>query len=645
MGDIQAWRILPHAQWYDPLAVLEDTESPEFKAAVVDEANVWNRAVRNVREKKHDWLQQIRTDVAHALPHTSKYSHEIITWNTYTVKIQHTFGHRKNVWIYNGVEEIHTCMNVNAFDHDPESHYFFTIQDVGSGSETLELRVYVLGHKQPMWKLSPVGPSAAFKDDRLYFQTVENQLRYPAVVSVEKESGRYRRMHYNNRNKQEQVTLYAPANQHDLFVHTANALCQRLGRIVGSNVQWMITPHDSTLIPVNKDVFLSNKYLHVNTHKYRLPDGYGVDAMQTSTGEILVTTVNNGCMNLYTFIKNTFTALQLHTSPCEILLCHASTMTMFELKEPHVSSRLFTYADSACVQIAEFPTPLVLPVYKHGFARSADGTRVPYTYVSAVRNPKKLLVEAYGAYGISAHRSYPVRWLSWLARGYAVAVAMPRGGRENGDEWYDGGRTAARKHNTFDDTAAVIQTVQRRFSHTPHSTVFYGRSAGGWLAAAIGQQYTHLVGAVYAEVPYVDVLRTTTNPALPLTQLEYDEFGDPAHRREDYAALQHISPVDTVPLAPRNAPLILVRTGLYDAQVYPYEALKWAKKLRAYGWTVYTGIDGNGGHFAAEADMCVQQAEDAALIDSYLDGDDGRDVTRRASRRSRGVTRRRRTSS
>jgi protease II len=630
--------------------VLEDTESPEFKEAVASEMELWDDAVRRVNTKKRAWLQQIRADVASALPHTPEYSHETIVWNGHVVKLQHTFGHRVNVWICSdggrdSSKEIYSCMNVSAFGYDPESRYFFTIHDIGSGSETLELRVYVLGHKQPAWKISPVGPSAAFKADRIYFQTVENQLRYPAVVSLEKESGRHRRMHYNNRNKQEQVTLCAQANQPDLFVHTANALCQRLGRIAGASVQWMDAPSHSTLVPVNTDVFLSDKYLHVNSHKYRLPDGYGVDAMQTPNGEILVTTVKNGCMNIYTFVKNTFTALQLHTSPCEIVLRHASTVPTFELKEPHVSSRLFNYVGGACVQIAAFPTPLSLRVYKHGFARSNDGTRVPYTYVSATRTPKKLLVEGYGAYGISAHRSYPIRWLSWLARGYAIAVAMPRGGRENGDEWYDGGRTAARKHNTFDDTAAVIQAVQRRFDHLPRHTVFYGRSAGGWLAAVIAQQYTHLVGAVYAEVPYVDVLRTTTNPALPLTQLEYDEFGDPAHRREDYVAVQRISPVDTVPLAPPHAPLVVVRTGLYDAQVYPYEALKWAKKLRAHGWTVYAGIDGDGGHFAAEEDMCVQQAEDAALIDAYLGGDGERDVTRRASRRSRGVTRRRRTSS
>ena len=152
----------------------------------------------------------------------------------------------------------------------------------------------------------------------------------------------------------------------------------------------------------------------------------------------------------------------------------------------------------------------------------------------------------------------------------------------------------------------------------PKHTIFYGRSAGGLLAANIAHKYSYLVGAIYTEVPYVDVLRTTSNPSLPLTQMEYDEFGNPAARPEEYEALQHISPVDTVPIAPKHAPIIIVRTAINDAQVLPYEALKWAKKLRANGWMVYVGIDGSGGHFAEEANMYKQEADDAALIHTSL---------------------------
>jgi oligopeptidase B len=220
---------------------------------------------------------------------------------------------------------------------------------------------------------------------------------------------------------------------------------------------------------------------------------------------------------------------------------------------------------------------------------------------------------------------------------------MPRGGRDNGDPWYEGGRTL-RKQNTFDDTAAVLKSVQRRFRIDPKKTIFYGRSAGGFLAANIAQQYPHLVAAIYAEVPYVDVLRTTSNPDLPLTQMEYDEFGDPAGKIEDYVSLQQISPVDTVPVAPKNAPLCLIRTGINDAQVLPYEAVKWAKKLRAMGWTALVGIDMGGGHFAAESVIDRQYAEDAAILDHFV-GSRRVSKTRKLRSHVTKGTRRRRTNS
>jgi oligopeptidase B len=291
--------------------------------------------------------------------------------------------------------------------------------------------------------------------------------------------------------------------------------------------------------------------------------------------------------------------------------------------------------------------PLRLLRHTTGVAR-AQGAQIPYTFVSAVKNPRKLLVTGYGAYGLTSHRSYPIRWLPWLRHGYAVVEALPRGGREDGDAWYDAARTALRKRNTFDDVAAVIKAVQTRFHFKKENTVFQGRSAGGWLAAYIGLVYHDLVAAVYAEVPYLDVLRTTTNPALPLTQLEYDEFGNPAARPEEYAALQTLSPVDIASAAPAAAPFFLLRTALHDTQVLPYESLKFAAKLRGLGWPVLTGIDDDGGHFTKVKNLYTILAEDFVLLNGAVAAK-GRGTRRQArtklrAHKSRG-TRRRRASS
>jgi oligopeptidase B len=148
---------------------------------------------------------------------------------------------------------------------------------------------------------------------------------------------------------------------------------------------------------------------------------------------------------------------------------------------------------------------------------------------------------------------------------------------------------------------------------------------------------------VYAEVPYVDVLRTTSNPKLPLTELEYTEFGDPLHKVVDYEALKAISPMETIPMAPADAPFILVRTAFYDVEVLPYESVKYVTKLQALGFHALLGYDKQGGHFAADSDAVKQQAEDAVLLHTALSSA-SKKVSRK--RRSSGLRRtRRRTNS
>jgi hypothetical protein len=355
--------------------------------------------------------------------------------------------------------------------------------------------------------------------------------------------------------------------------------------------------------------------------------------------------VRKGVPSLHVWSAETRKWRTLYESkePAEIMLHSFSSTPSYSLTHPAASSKVFEIQDSLdCSEVLQMPEPLRLPYFRHGLAEGS----VPYTYVSAVKRPRKLIVEAYGAYGISFQRRYPTRWLPWLKHGYALVIAAPRGGRDDGDEWYDAGRTAERKATTFKDTAAVIKAVQKRFGFHSENTAFYGRSAGGWLAAAIGLFYSDLVAAIYAEVPYLDVLRTASNPALPLTQMEYDEFGDPRGRPEDYAALQTISPVDALAIAPASgSPFFLVRTALHDVQVYPYEALKFAKKARSLGWRVVVGIDENGGHFAEEKDVYKQWAEDAAILDAQISARSAKRHTRRmGAQRSRG-TRRRATSS
>lgn len=619
-GDSKPWRDLGYVKWYDPLAILENTKSQEFHDAVADETYRWTHASR--KDKQH-WAKDYKSILSAALPPSPDCVDEQFTWQGYTIKVQNGFSHRKHIWFLDSSNIIvHSLFGLTDVGMDPDSDMFYTIKDAGHGGEVLQLDIYKAGRSTSLWHKQPVGPSAIFTKDHVYYQTVENHLRYPGVVRVTKASGKLPTTIFHEHDPKYQVDIFQPYNQTHIFIKTANALDQRLGYIVGSSVRWLTpkSPKDAngsgtSLFPIDIHFWAINNALIINDHTYKLPDHQSIMGVIYSSdkSQIYLSTVHNASTSIYAFDLKTkkYKSIYTHKGPNNITLLPDNKV---KLMFPYTSSVIGRIAPTGVYEEYKFPEPLVLPVHTFGLALSRDKTRVPFSYVSAVKKPIGLIVDGYGSYGISSTRAYPIRWLPWLARGYAYVMCCPRGGRENGDEWYDGGRSAVRKHNTFDDVAAIIHTVQQHMKISPNHTIFYGRSAGGLLAANIAHTYPNLVGAIYTEVPYVDVLRTTTNPDLPLTQMEYDEFGNPAVRPMEYEALQRISPVDTVPIAPKDAPLIVVRTAINDAQVLPYEALKWAKKLRANGWTVYVGIDGGGRHFAEEADMYTQEAEDAALI-------------------------------
>jgi oligopeptidase B len=76
----------------------------------------------------------------------------------------------------------------------------------------------------------------------------------------------------------------------------------------------------------------------------------------------------------------------------------------------------------------------------------------------------------------------------------------------------------------------------------------------------------------------VDVVNTMLDASLPLTVIEYDEWGNPEDP-EAYACIRSYSPYDNV--ARKAYPHILVTAGLNDPRVAYWEPAKWTAKLRA----------------------------------------------------------------
>ncbi len=216
------------------------------------------------------------------------------------------------------------------------------------------------------------------------------------------------------------------------------------------------------------------------------------------------------------------------------------------------------------------------------FAAAPDGTRVPISLVYQLPlerpgGPRPMLLTGYGAYGVSFDPAFSISNLSLLDRGVVFAIAHVRGGEEMGRAWYEGGRRQ-QKPNTFTDFIAAAEYLIAEGFTAPDRLAITGGSAGGLLMGAVTNMRPELFRAVVAEVPFVDVVNTMLDASLPLTVIEYDEWGNP-NDPEAYRCIRGYSPYDNV--CAQAYPHMLITAGLNDPRVAYWEPAKYTAKLRA----------------------------------------------------------------
>ena len=216
------------------------------------------------------------------------------------------------------------------------------------------------------------------------------------------------------------------------------------------------------------------------------------------------------------------------------------------------------------------------------WATAPDGARVPLSIVVPAGAPRDgstpFLLYGYGAYETSIDPYFAISRLSLLDRGMGFAIAHVRGGGEMGRRWYDEGKML-HKRNTFTDYVACARHLAEAGWTSADRLVAEGGSAGGLLMGAVANLAPDAFAGIVADVPFVDPLTSILDPSLPLTVIEWEEWGNPLEDPEVYAYMQAYSPYENVAAVPY--PPILAETSLNDTRVLYVEPAKWVARLRA----------------------------------------------------------------
>ncbi len=215
------------------------------------------------------------------------------------------------------------------------------------------------------------------------------------------------------------------------------------------------------------------------------------------------------------------------------------------------------------------------------WATAPDGVQVPVDIVrhrdTTPDGTAPCVVYGYGSYESSMAPWFSAARISLLDRGWTWTLVHPRGGGELGRRWYTDGKLM-NKRNTFTDTIACVEHLTAAGWARADAVIIRGASAGGLLVGACITMRPELFNAVVAEVPFVDVVNTMSDPTLPLTITEWEEWGDP--RSEPAASyMASYSPYDNT--ASVAYPAMYITAGLNDPRVSYHEPAKWCAKLRA----------------------------------------------------------------
>ena len=596
-GNISPIRDLGFLAWQNDLSWMERQHGPRWDAAVAFENKQFMDALKspNIKHMIKDFTKDLR--ILESEPDNYK------AWS-----IHHNLFSPVETWSYGSGSD---KFSIDAWDVDlsPASNnkYIAAAVQNSDGYERFTLEIYKKDKPYKKVQQVPnVGPNVAFLHTHLVaYLGSETDHRYNSLRTIHVKSGEITILYELPTDLTQNLELKRLEDGTACIVKS-DFVTEELGIISDDykTVAW-VSKGDS-IIPITKDTWIKD-----NKTSLGLPD----EKLESISlkGEWAVTVANG-------------------------------IRTVWSIKDAKAKSQIFVWGEVAYdprepskLSISDMRyTPYEVntlkwklsPLKPYPYVCSYYNTKAP-TFVVFNNNrglqasgsyTKGLLVTAYSAYGMTTKVGTLVkRWLPLLKTGWAIAsVALPGSGDAD-LAW----RRAGQRENRFEAIQIFIEAIkdlQEEFSLLPNQTALYGRSAGGLLVTAAVGQAPNLVGAIYVESPYVDILRTISNPFYSLSKLETKEFGIGSNPT-DIIATGRWSPMERIPAEGYPDLFVIARTDKADLEVYPYEVLKYIRRVRGHSngkgpnEKKLVFVSESKGHFTTDQKT---RAEDLALLENWL---------------------------
>jgi oligopeptidase B len=397
----------------------------------------------------------------------------------------------------------------------------------------------------------------ATNQNEIHLIDLDNPLNKPYLFLERLENHLYYLEHKNNEN----FFILSNHNAPNFKILNTNTLSN-----LSINNMTVVLEHDFNIFI--SDIFYTNNKLILETRENGLPE---INIYNLSSNDKYKVLQGD---NAYTVNLN---ANNKKNSEDGFYFNYSSLTTPDSIKFFNFSS--MTYSTVWQKEIVDFNEDLYTD--ERFFYEANDGVSVPaviFYKTNTNLSNAPILFYGYGSYGINNDASFKQTLIPLLDRGFIYVILNIRGGGEMGKHWYDNGRMF-NKMNTFHDFNDGVRAILNKGIGNQENVFARGGSAGGLLMGAIINLEPDLYKGILSGVPFVDVLTTMSDPSIPLTTFEYDEWGNPANI-DEYNYIKQYSPYDNIFEA--NYPAVFITSSLYDSQVQYFEPAKYTAKLRDY---------------------------------------------------------------